>query len=296
MPGVGEPASFIAGNADFCGQGNIVQEINLYHLLKYYAKHWLIVALFTGAGLGIGITYNTFVQVPLYKSEATLLLISPDTAASPQDTTLINNYIELFKSRRVLQPVIDQEKLNTSYSQFVGSVDATNDKTTQVIRVSITSKSPSRSHASTDAAIKSFRGQVKTLYSTDNVQVVDSASSPNLPYNIHKPIQLLLATAAGFILAVIGLFFVFDFKQDQEHDQPAETPAESKQPQPAPIKPRARKQTTATKPWIARLWKAIATRVREDWSREDWYVPSPEAIETPTPKPRTAKKKTKNKK
>ena len=274
-----------------------MQEINLYHLLKYYVKHGLIVALFAGAGLGIGIAYNTFVQVPLYKSEATLLLISPDTAASPQDTTLINNYIELFKSRRVLQPVIDQEKLNTSYSQFVGSVAATNDTTTQVIKVSITSKSPGRSHTSTDAAIESFKSQVKTLYNTDNVQVVDSASSPNLPYNIHKPTQLLLATAAGFILAFIGLFFVFDFKQGQEHDQPTETNIESNKPQVAPpIKPRARKQTTATKPWFARLWKTIATRAREDWSREDWYVPSSVAIETPTPKPRTAKKKTKNKK
>ncbi|QQS18397.1 hypothetical protein IPL68_07450 [Candidatus Saccharibacteria bacterium] len=191
-----------------------MEEINLYDLVRYYLKHWRVIAICTAAGLLLGVIYTFFLQTPQYKSNATLLIVNTNQSAGSQDTTL-NDYIELFKSRRVLEPVIQEQKLAVSYNQFVGSVGTTNDKGTQVIKVSITNPDARKSQASANSAVRSFKKQVQALYKKDNVQVVDSASLPIQPYNVHRSTQFALATMAGFILAVIGLFFAFDFKESK---------------------------------------------------------------------------------
>ncbi len=62
-----------------------MQEINLYDLMRYYAKNWLnlLGALFIGAIIGVG--YTAIVQTPLYKSNATLIVTG---RSSSTDTTI----------------------------------------------------------------------------------------------------------------------------------------------------------------------------------------------------------------
>ncbi|HSW77437.1 MAG TPA: Wzz/FepE/Etk N-terminal domain-containing protein [Candidatus Chromulinivoraceae bacterium] len=188
-----------------------VQEINLYHLLRFYVKKWGWIFSLTILGVVAGFVYNNYIQTPLYKSDATLLVVTPNDGASAQNTTLINNYIELFKSRRVLEPVVNEQKANVSYDTLLGFVDAVNDKGTQVIKVSISTKDARVSQQLAEGAIGSFKQQVKKLYATDNVRVVDDANLPNAPYNVRKMMILALGAAAGLALSVIALFFVYDF-------------------------------------------------------------------------------------
>lgn len=189
-----------------------VQEINLYHLLKFYAKNWRTILLLTTFGVALGFVYNNYIQKPLYESNATLLLVYPSDKTATQDTTSINNYVELFKSRRVLEPVIAKQNMNTTYDDIVNSVSTTNQKDTQVIKVSIATKDPFTSTAFISGAVTSFKKQIKQLYGIDNVQVVDNASFNKISSNVHTEIQLALATVAGFIVSIIALFFVYDFQ------------------------------------------------------------------------------------
>jgi len=193
-----------------------MQEINLYHLLKFYAKNWMTVILVTTFGIVLGFVYNNYIQTPLYKSEATLLLVNPSDKTATQDTTSINNYVELFKSRRVLEPVIAKQNMDTTYDDLANSVQATNQKDTQVIKVSIATEDPFTSTAFISGAVTSFKKQIKQLYGIDNVQVVDNASFNKISSNVHTEIQLALATVAGFIVSVIALFFVYDFQTNNK--------------------------------------------------------------------------------
>ncbi len=189
-----------------------MEEINLYDLLRYYTRKWRVILACVGAGLLIGVVFNTFIQKPAYKSNATLLLVNPPNA---QDSTMINNYIQLIKSRRVLDPVIDQEKLDISYEDLSQNITATSSKDTQVIKLSVVNSQPSETKRTAERVIETFKRQVKEIYKADNTQVVDTASMPEKPYNVNKPLQLLLATAAGFILSIIGLFFAYDFSHSK---------------------------------------------------------------------------------
>jgi len=191
-----------------------MQEINLYRLVRFYVRNWLLILSLTLAGLLGGLVYNTFVQVPLYKSDATLLFINSAGSSSTQDVTKINNYVELFKSRRVLEPVLNDQKLDMSYDQIAASVSAANEKGTEVIKLSVSTDNPDDSRKFLRAAVVSFKSEAKDLYGTDNLSIVDNASSAIPPYNVNKLMQLAISTAIGFVVSLIVLFFIYDIKGD----------------------------------------------------------------------------------
>ncbi len=189
-----------------------MQEINLYDLLKHYSRYWLLILCLTVTGFLTGIIYNNLIQTPLYKSSSSMILVNSEPISSTDKPIIINNYLELIKSRRVLDPVISSLKLHQSYDQLAKSVSTNNDKDTEVFTLSIATTDPNTSKQAVDATVKSFEAEVKRLYKTDSIQVVDTASTPATPYNVHKNLQLVLFTAVGFLLALIITFFIYDFR------------------------------------------------------------------------------------
>ena len=191
-----------------------MQELNLYQLFQYYAKKWIVITVFTVMGLAAGLIYAFYLQTPLYKSDATLILIDPTKSSNPtKDPTLLNNYITLFKSRRVLQPVIDKLSLNKDYDDLVKSVTATNDKDTEVLKISVASEKADTSMLIVDEAITSFKKEAAALYDTDNIQVVDKANRPDKPYNVNPILQVGVATAGGLVTSLITLFIAYDYSE-----------------------------------------------------------------------------------
>ena len=189
-----------------------MQEINLYDLLKYYAKNWLILLSAIFAGAIIGLVYTSYIQNPSYRSNATLFIVNNDQTAISKDSTLINNYLELIKSRRVLEPVISELNLNKDYNQITGSVSADNQKDTAIIKLAVVSDSPDTSRDIANSTTASFRKQIKDLYGKENIQVVDSASLATAPYNVRKSLQLAVATTAGLLIASVAVFFMYDYR------------------------------------------------------------------------------------
>lgn len=206
-----------------------MEEINLYKLLGYYVRNWLLILSITLTGLVAGLVYNQFIQTPMYKSNATLLVIKE--AGATQDTTLLNNYVQLFQSRRVLEPVIKSQNLDMTYEQLSSGVSAVNEKNTEVLQVSVSTKNPEVSQKFLAAAVDSFRAQVQEIYNRRNVTVVDNASDAEPPFNVNKPLQLAIATGAGFVVSLLVLFFIYDAKggnvekRGKKHNKAVKKPA-----------------------------------------------------------------------
>ena len=68
-----------------------------------------------------------------------------------------------------------------------------------------------------EGAIESFRNEAKELYGNSSIKIntVDAANTPKSPSNVRPVIQIGLSAVAGFILAIIGLFFVYDYRHSQ---------------------------------------------------------------------------------
>ncbi len=185
-----------------------VQEINVYDLIKFYANNWLILLSAVFIGAVIGLIYTFFIQTPLYKSEATLLVVGARTTA---DATINNNYTELFKSRRVLDPVIQSTGYSGDYRQLFNNTTTTNNKDTDVIRISMATTNARKSKELLRASLISFKKEAKSLYGSDNIQIVDAANEPKDPFNVRTALQVGLTTIAGLLAAIIVLFFIYDY-------------------------------------------------------------------------------------
>ncbi|MDX2776126.1 Wzz/FepE/Etk N-terminal domain-containing protein [Streptomyces caniscabiei] len=206
-----------------------MQEINPYQLLQYYLKKWVVIVSLTAVGLVAGLVYSFVLQTPLYKSDATLILIDPEKpSTATQDATLINNYVELFKSRKVLEPVIDKLNLSESYEQLTSSVTATSEKDTEVIKISVSSENAETSMMIADEAIASFKQEIGRLYDKDNVEIVDRANRPTVPYNVHAALQIVLSMTAGLVVALTALFFAYDVSRSKDAPMTKEKPRSKK--------------------------------------------------------------------
>ena len=189
-----------------------MEEINLYDLMRFYARKWLTIATVVMIGATLGIIYTFFVQQPEYKSTATLLLIGTGRTSN-QESVVLNNYVQLFESRRILEPVIAEQKYDGTYDKLASNTTAENVKNTDIIDVSISTSSPKTSKALLEAAIVKFREEAKTLYGDGaiKINVVDAADTPTAPTNV-KPLQQIgIAIAAAFALAIVALFFIYDY-------------------------------------------------------------------------------------
>lgn len=221
-----------------------VQEINLYDLVKFYARNWgaVLTAIFVGAI--VGLIYTFFIQTPLYKSDATALVVNGGTA----DTKLNNNYTELFRSRLVLDTVIDGHDYDGNYEKLLSRTTATNDKNTDILKVSIADPDPGKSRELLSTALESFKTEAGKLYGSENIKIVDSATLPTDPYNVKILQQVGLASAASFFLAVIVMFFVYDYRLSSgEATKVAPAAAVPAKKKPTTAKPTPKKSTKSKK-------------------------------------------------
>lgn len=199
-----------------------MEEINLYDLMRFYARKWLTIATVVMIGAILGVIYTFFVQQPQYKSTATLLLVGTGRTSN-QESVVLNNYVQLFESRRILEPVIAEQKYDSTYDKLAANTDAENVKNTDIINVSISTSSPKTSKALLEAAIEKFRNEAKTLYGDGaiKINVVDAADAPIAPTNV-KPIQQIgLAIVAALALAIVALFFIYDYTTAQKTQKKA---------------------------------------------------------------------------
>lgn len=192
--------------------------------MRFYARKWLTIATVVMIGAIIGVIYTFFVQQPQYKSTATLLLVGTGRTSN-QESVVLNNYVQLFESRRILEPVIAEQKYDATYDKLAANTTAENVKNTDIINVSISTSSPKTSKALLEATIEKFRNEAKTLYGDGaiKINVVDAADAPIAPTNV-KPIQQIgLAIVAAFALAMVALFFIYDYTTAQKTQTKAAT-------------------------------------------------------------------------
>ena len=216
-----------------------MEEINLYDLLRFYAKKWLTIASFAIAGAIIGVIFTYYIQQPLYKSSATVLLIGTNRT-SGQESVVLNNYVKLFNSRRVLTPVIAKHDYDKSFDSLVANTTAENTKNTDFISLSMSTTDAKTSKVMLESAIQEFGKQAKELYGDNSVRIsiVDAANTPTGSTNV-KPLQQIgIATVALTALSIIGLFFVYDYKHSQLVKAANAKPAAKRKPakKPAPKK------------------------------------------------------------
>ena len=196
-----------------------MEEINLGELVKFFVSKIKFILLAMEICLIIGFVYIKFIQVPMYHSSTTLILVSDNqqqSAASIQsDVTLnknlVSTYSEIVKSRSVLQQVIKELKLDDNVASLSGRISVSSVENTEIIRIQVSDANNEKAQKIAETTAKIFISEVKKLYNLTNVSTIDEASLETSPYNINVIKQLTIALLLGLIGSVGIMFLIFYF-------------------------------------------------------------------------------------
>ena len=192
-----------------------MEEIDLKELCEFIKnKLGLLIIITVGICL-LGCVYGLFLQKPMYKSYTTIILSGSDSQITQSELSLskslVDTYAEIVKSRRVLEQVIEELNLDTTYEKLSNKISVASVNNTEIIKIIVTDTDPTEAKNIANVTANYFTKEVVDLYKVNNVNVLDEANTTNIPYNINVAKQIIIYLFIGFIIGAGVLFIIFYF-------------------------------------------------------------------------------------
>lgn len=193
-------------------------EIDLLDLFCYYrSKIILIIAAFVvGAVIAGCVTH--FLIVPKYTATSTMYMVS-SSSGSVVDLSDLNigeslsqDYVELIKTRPILEETINDLNLDYDYEELLGMLDLSVVASTRIIKIGVTSEDPVEAkNIANDIANKAEK-QLPKLMDAPKPNIAEYAivpqhkSSPSLTKNTMIGALLLML----LVMAVLTVTYLMD--------------------------------------------------------------------------------------
>ena len=123
---------------------------------------------------------------------------------------LVQTYREIARSRRVLDSVIDNLKLDYSYGQLREKVEVTSVRDTEVIHITVTDPNPRLARRIANQVADSFKAQTEEIMQLESVTILDYAVIPSRPVSPRIPLNIAIALVVGLMVAA-GLVFLLEY-------------------------------------------------------------------------------------
>ncbi|MBQ9015766.1 MAG: capsular polysaccharide biosynthesis protein [Firmicutes bacterium] len=193
-------------------------EIDLLDLFYYYRSKikWIIAAFIVGALLA-GLC-TQFLITPKYTATSTMYMVS-SSSGSVVDLTDLNigeslsqDYIELIKTRPIIDSVIRMENLDYDYEELLNMLSLTVVSDTRIIKIAVTSPDPEEAmRIANDLAVKAEE-TLPNLMDAPKPNIAEDAilptekSSPSLTKNVMIGALLMLLLT----LAILTIMYLMD--------------------------------------------------------------------------------------
>lgn len=197
-----------------------MEEIDLKELFDYFKSKivWVIVIIF--AVLIIGNVYTLLTRVPLYRTNASLVLVSENNntnavynnSEQQLNKNLVATYSEIIKSKAVLNDVISNLKLKMTYGELKRKITVEAVENTEIINIYVVDKNAKKASIIANEISNVFVSKINSYYKLNNVTILDKAEIVKKPYNINYLKDNVIYLLVGVVLScgVIFLFFYFD--------------------------------------------------------------------------------------
>ena len=170
----------------------------------------LALAAFIGTQLFITPKYtSTTSMYMLTKSSESGVITSADLQTGSQ---LTQDYIELTKSRVVMEEVIRTLNLDMTTAELSNTITTTNPANTRILTIQVENEDPELAREIADAVRGSASETIKDIMKIDAVNTVEEANLPTAPSSPSVFRNTLLGGVLGIILAmgVIVLIYILD--------------------------------------------------------------------------------------
>ena len=211
-----------------------MEEIDLKELFEFFKKKIAIIGIIVASVCIVGCVYGLVMKTPLYSSSTTVVLSASNSNAglTTSDVTLNKNlvatYAQIVKSRRILDQVIAELKLNIKYEALAPSISVSAINNTEIIKIRVSNKNPELARDIANQTAEVFVAEIGDLYKMDNVNILDKATVSSKPYNINVLKQMVIYFMVGLVLGLGFVFVIFYFdrtiKSTEQIEQKIQTP------------------------------------------------------------------------
>ena len=205
-------------------------EIDLLDLLGYYLSRLplLIAAIVIGALIS-GLYTSLFIP-DKYTATSKMYMVSAssDSVVNLSDlnlgTSLSSDYVELMKSRPVLEDVIEKLELDYTYEQLAGMINLSVVNNTRIVRISVTSKSPKEAMEIANQMANTAKAQLPKVMDAPSPTIAENAilpqfrSSPSLRRNVMMGSLLALVLVLGVLTVLYLLDDTIKTSEDVEKE------------------------------------------------------------------------------
>ncbi len=186
-------------------------EIDLIELFSYFLDRirWIVGAFIIGALLAGLITH--FAITPKYTATAKMYMVS-SSSQSVVDLTDLNigqtisgDYVELLKTRPIIEGVIEEQHLTYTYKELVGMVNLTVVNNTRIIQIDVTSTDKKEAMNIANALAEKGVKELPKLMETPEPHIAEYAI---VPVNKSSP-SLTKNTMIGAMIALLIMLVIF---------------------------------------------------------------------------------------
>lgn len=198
------------------GQRNIqplddVQEIDLIDLFGYYmSRLWLLIAAVV-IGAVIAGAYTHYMIPDRFTAVSRMYMISASSSSVVDlsdlniGASLSNDYVELMKSRPIIEDVINELGLEYTYEQVLNMIRLDVVTNTRIIKISATSTDPEEAMNIANQMARIAKIRLPKIMDAPSPSIAEQAvlptqkSSPSLSRNVMKGSLVLLFLVLAFL-------------------------------------------------------------------------------------------------
>ena len=157
---------------------------------------------------------------PKYTSVTKLFVMTKndDTSASATYTDLqtgsmlTKDYMELVKSRPVLEKTISKLKLDVTPEELAGMITTETPTDTRIMSISVTDDDPKEAKQIADTLRKAVSVQITEIMNADSVNTVEEGNLPTSPSSPDVKKNMMLGALLGLVISMgfVVLIFILD--------------------------------------------------------------------------------------
>lgn len=198
-------------------------EIDLLELANVLlSKFWLIlIVAILGAGAAFGITYGFIppqytASTLLYVNNSNVSVGSASLSISTADLSaaqkLVDTYVVILKSRRVLNDVIDESGTNYTYNELYSRINAAAVNNTEIFSITVTADSPQEAEKIANTIALVLPDKISEIVNGSDVKIVDYAVIPAAKSSPSYTKNAAIGALAGFVLisAILVIRYLLD--------------------------------------------------------------------------------------
>lgn len=170
------------------GMENDEITIDLMDLFQVVFKKLHLVLLAGIIAALVAVLVTELFMTPVYTSTTKMYVLSKQDANSAVTSSdlqagsqLTKDYMELIKSRSVMEQVISQLQLDMSVDKLSGEITVSNTADTRILSISVENESPKLAKEIADAVRESASVQITQITDADAVNMVEEGNLPKNP-------------------------------------------------------------------------------------------------------------------